>query len=517
METSEKQTFKTSKELDYSRPLDVHKWSDYPEVNSFVDTLWDEYLTTEFPVSTSAGKRPKTSTKKQFKTLLLDLFVAWKEDPDLVIGVSLKKGHYKTGSRYNALHISYKIVEVVHYLERLGLIHMYLGSEEAKRTTRIWPSEKLITIFAKTEISPLMVRPHEDKEVIVLSGKEPDSAGNIPTKSKEIEYKDDEWSEIPRLRSEVQKYNELLRQSFIDIGHLEHPVIKDEYWDGKKRRLVDRAISTGHFNKQVRRIFYRGSWDLGGRYHGGFWQQIAGEMRKNILINDFRTVELDFSGLHINVAYALEGASLELQDPYEVPLLVSNNKDEQRKWVKSLALMAFNAAEEKKAFQAFRSAQPKGSLGKRFTDNQLEQLLTAFKEKHTPIKKYLCSDKGVEFMNIDGRIAAKVINYFTDKQEPILCVHDSFICREQFKDELTDVMNKAVQEELQDYQIRIDPNKEVTDLQNRINKGVLNVTSMKDLYRDRPVDTRRTEGYLLRWNEHKYWLHMIENPIYVQI
>ena len=120
-------------------------------------------------------------------------------------------------------------------------------------------------------------------------------------------------------------------------------------------------------------------------------------------------------------------------------------------------------------------------------------------------------------MNIDGRIATKVINYFTDKQEPILCVHDSFICREQFKDELTDVMNKAVQEELQDYQIRIDPNKEVTDLQNRINKGVLNVTSMKDLYRNRPVDTRRTEGYLLRWNEHKYWLHMIENPIYVQI
>ena len=99
METSKKQTFKTSKELDYSRPLDVHKSSDYSEVNSFVDTLWDEYLTTEFPVSTSAGKRPKTSTKKQFKTLLLELFVAWKEDPDLVIGVSLKKGNYKTGSR----------------------------------------------------------------------------------------------------------------------------------------------------------------------------------------------------------------------------------------------------------------------------------------------------------------------------------------------------------------------------------------------------------------------------------
>ena len=81
---------------------------------------------------------------------------------------------------------------------------------------------------------------------------------------------------------------------------------------------------------------------------------MAANSRRNaqsILINDFRTVELDFSGLHINVAYALEGASLELQDPYELALFVSNNKDEQRKWVKSLALMAFNAAEEKKRFR----------------------------------------------------------------------------------------------------------------------------------------------------------------------
>ena len=120
-------------------------------------------------------------------------------------------------------------------------------------------------------------------------------------------------------------------------------------------------------------------------------------------------------------------------------------------------------------------------------------------------------------MNIDGRIASKVINHFTDKEEPILCVHDSFICREQFKDELTETMNKAIREELQDYQIRIDPNKEVTDLKDRTHNGILNVTNMRDLLLNRPSDVRRTEGYLTRWEEHKYWLHMIENPIDLQI
>ena len=179
--------------------------------------------------------------------------------------------------------------------------------------------------------------------------------------------------------------------------------------------------------------------------------------------------------------------------------------------------MAFNAASERKAFQAFRNEQQVGSREKGFRDSQLQILLQAFKEKHIQIQQYLCTDKGVEFMNIDGSIASKVINHFTDKNEPILCVHDSFICREQFKDELTETMNKAIREELQDYQIRIDPNKEVTDLKDRTHNGILNVTNMRDLLLNRPSDVRRTEGYLTRWEEHKYWLHMIENPIDLQI
>ena len=96
---------KTNTQLDYSRPLDVHKWSDYPDVNSFVDQIWEGFLAKKFPEQTGLGKRPKGPKKQQFKVLLLDLYVAWKEDPDLLIGVSLRKGSYKAGSRQNKLHI----------------------------------------------------------------------------------------------------------------------------------------------------------------------------------------------------------------------------------------------------------------------------------------------------------------------------------------------------------------------------------------------------------------------------
>ena len=209
---------KTNDQLDHSRPLDVHKWSDYPEVNTWVNKLWDDYLGSEYPETTTAGKRPKASTKKQFKVLLLDLYVAWLEDPELLIGVSLTGSPYKPKSRYNALHISYVIVGIIHYLHSIDLIGLHKGSEVSKRTTRIWPSEKLLEHFKASEITPLMVNIHKDQEVIVLNKAAPDEQGRFRRAGKPVEYKDEDYAEIPRMREELQRYNELLRTSFIDMS-----------------------------------------------------------------------------------------------------------------------------------------------------------------------------------------------------------------------------------------------------------------------------------------------------------
>ena len=128
------------------------------------------------------------------------------------------------------------------------------------------------------------------------------------------------------VRAEMKRYNALLRRSFIDIGDLEKAIHQDQHW-----------------NKFVRRIFYRGSWEYGGRLHGGFWQQVNEDVRKKILINDFTTVELDFSGLHINIAYELEGLTPLSADAYQVELIFNVTVEEQREWMKSLSLMCFKA------------------------------------------------------------------------------------------------------------------------------------------------------------------------------
>ena len=145
------------------------------------------------------------------------------------------------------------------------------------------------------------------------------------------------------VRAEMKRYNALLRRSFIDIGDLEKAIHQDQHWNKKFQSWETRTVQVNHFNKFVRRIFYRGSWEYGGRLHGGFWQQVNEDVRKKILINDFTTVELDFSGLHINIAYELEGLTPLSADAYQVELIFNVTAEEQREWMKSLSLMCFKA------------------------------------------------------------------------------------------------------------------------------------------------------------------------------
>ena len=99
-----------ARDLNYSRVLDVHVWSDYKEVNDFVSLIYDAYF------SSQNGK--KSIAKRHIKLVLLDLYVAWLIDPDLCIGVHMTRDFYSkslgtNSPRYNELNISAKTTNVV--------------------------------------------------------------------------------------------------------------------------------------------------------------------------------------------------------------------------------------------------------------------------------------------------------------------------------------------------------------------------------------------------------------------
>ena len=503
----------TDKNTEHSRLLDVHRHSNYPEVNEFVDAFWKQHLASYFPEPT-AGRKPKAKPKAQFKVLFLDLYVAWLEDPDLCISIARGDENFDADSRYNKLHISKIIKRVSDALLEQGFIDQKIGTEGNHRVTRIWPLNPLIAYFKTAAFSEFHVDVHEDKECIVLKDKviATDADEKEIESSVELEYKDEDVPfDIHTARELLKSYNSLLRLTQVDIASKDSPLVTSEHFNRKSKRYETRRVSLRHDNKFVRRIFYRGNWSLGGRYHGGWWQQVPSELRKDILMNDQHTVEVDYSGFHVSIAYGLEGLQPP-EDPYTLSTLVDPLTPKlQRQDVKLLVLTAINAEDRKSAYSAFRDEKNRQqrSLPKdqkiSYTNDLLEQLLVQFIEENKPIEHYLCTDKGVELMAIDGRITTRIIEHFTRKKIPVLTVHDSYVIQSQYEQELIDQMVYATKAEIGDFyfkkkQEKLSPTEVATftRMDNQIN--------VMDGYHSIVDSVIRTTGYRQRYERFARYL-----------
>ena len=452
----------TDKNTEHSRLLDVHRHSNYPEVNEFVDAFWKRNLAPYFPKQT-AGRKPKARPKAQFKVLFLDLYVAWLEDPELCISIARGDENFDADSRYNKLHISKIIKKVSDAMLEQGFINQKIGTEGNRRVTRIWPLGPLIAYFRTAAFSEFHIDVHEDKECIVLKDKviEKDNDEKEIQSSVELEYEDkDVPFDIHTAREFLKSYNSLLRLTQVDIASSDSPLVASEHFNRKLKGYEKRRVSLRHDNKFVRRIFYRGNWSLGGRYHGGWWQQIPSELRKDILINDQHTVEVDYSGFHVSIAYGLEGLQPP-QDPYTLSVLVEPlTPKQQRPDVKLLVLTAINAKDRESAYSAFRDEKNReqrhlpADQKIKYTNRLLEQLLHQFVEENRAIEHYICADKGVELMAIDGRITTRIIDHFTRRNIPILTVHDSYVIQSEHEAALMKQMEYATEVEIGDFYYR---------------------------------------------------------------
>ena len=403
--TSNKQT--EAEALNFSRPLDVHRWSDYPEVNEFVDQIHADYFT---------GKRHAIE-RKHLKVVLLDLYVCWLEHPDQKLAVPMSpKAYQARGNRYNSLHISSKTIEVVNRLAEVGLIDGKEGFyDRARRTgmlTRIWPTATLVKLFKASALDANNVGTTADQEVIVLR----DVSRAL------VDYEDNDQTNA--MRAIVQEYNALLSRTLIDIRQLDDPWI--DLKNGSK-------LLIGRHRQKVNRVFNRSSFDHGGRFYGPWWQACPKAWRREIFINDAPTIEQDYSSLHIALLYSTKG--INYFETYEGDAYQVATPDflesavQTRKYAKLLLLMAINSKGDSETFAAFRSNRNESSdpLASSLTNAQLAIILNALREKHPLIADDLATDAGIKLMNLDSKITEHVIRRFTALNIPVLTIHDSYI------------------------------------------------------------------------------------------
>lgn len=430
-------------ELDYygiedpwhSRPLDVHRMSDHPEISAIESLIWDRYLENE-PLKENGGKRLKWKARRLLRVLILDLYIAWMEDPTLCIGVAMSTNSWDARSRYNALHIPRKITEVVHGLHEVGLILLARGSYGGpwglgNRTTRIRPAQPLIEVFRGINVPREAIGEAEERECIILRG-------NDSEESKLVEYKD--TPETIRMREELKEYNSLISNTYIDIPILDDPWIIR----GMDRRGRETKVPVDPYHQSARRVFNRSDWSCGGRFYGPWWQQIGSTWREKICINDTPTVEVDFKGMHVAILAAQAGVGIP-QDAYALPpgVIEGTTVEEQRKIIKKLILVALNAKSRKTAFNSFREDWPAGHKAKTLTNAELEEVLRVYIEHYPFMEEHLGADKGIRLMNLDSQIIALVQRELTERNIPVLTVHDSAIIDYTHVGLLKQVMTEA--------------------------------------------------------------------------
>ncbi|MER8484250.1 hypothetical protein [Mesorhizobium sp. M1322] len=181
------------------------------------------------------------------------------------------------------------------------------------------------------------------------------------------------------------------------------------------------------------RVFNNGRFDHGGRFYGGWWQNVPRKYRRFITINGAPTVEMDYSNMQLAMLYAKIGQQLE-GDAYDI----DGFGQEFRPLVKTSTLTMINAQGRIQA--PLKSTLPEGVSWK---DLQ-EAILT----KHKPIAEFFRSGEGILLQRLDSDIAEDVIMRMMDKGIPVLPIHDSFIVAEGNGDDLSATMLDAYQQRM---------------------------------------------------------------------
>lgn len=440
------------RDIEYSRARNLHVWSDSERATSFVQAVMDKLI----PNNKELKPVERNTIKRNLSNLILDLFHCWSVDPAMSIGVPMSNSRYKTKSIYNGLGISSGIIELVNQLKKDGYIGSHKGSHKDERDTRIWAEEPLIEWFKQSGLTTDELVFHKGRQSIVLRDKK-----KKDKKKKDKDYRD--TAATRRMRDVLTAYNDLLDRTFIDIFSLNQPTVIHEMKDKKKKpkegwnkkpqkvkAQSDKPTFTRISQEQkfVRRIFNNGSFKEGGRFYGPFWTLIPKRYRNDIRIDGFPTIELDFSGLHIVLAYREKKLNYNWNngnDPYLVEVKGVDDAALARKIGKTLLLIALNAKNDKAAINAARNQFEEDELGS-FDYDVLKDVLTKLKDKHSDIADLIASNAGIKLQLIDSTIVEKLVQRFTEEGIHILCIHDSFIVKERYKELLRTRMSEAIKE-----------------------------------------------------------------------
>ena len=359
--------------------------------------------------------------------LLIDLWNKHHTHPDNHLSIQKNKNFYSALKQYRDPNLTYRMaIHAFDGLQKLDMIYVvqdgyYDRIKMQGNLTRYKSTHKLIEQLNDIQGHPaVLLKPNLDIETIILRNK-------INGRRFLERYDNNKDTEI--WRDNLRKINSCFSRHIIDIylNDDQFTKLQDELLVDSNKEPIDLT------QKLLVRIFTNKSFESGGRFFRGWWQNVPKHYRQFITIDGKNTREFDFSQLNPNMIYAAYNLELGSEDAYDRVL-----DGEHRDTVKQ----AFNAM-----IQASTALTSKPEnidldpLGMTWRD-----LRQAVLDAHKPIQHLFFTGLGNQLQFEDSSIAESIMLQFAAIDAPALPIHDSFIMHHGYASELEENMRRGFYE-----------------------------------------------------------------------
>jgi hypothetical protein len=357
--------------------------------------------------------------------------------------IHLNKNDYSNGKLGDILTYRYHVERAYSSLLNLGyLAQVKKGVSNGlvgKYLTRYRATPKLLAMFSTINSIELpAILPADETEPLIRAQKKKllgiDPRGmkitrNIPVP---VIFK----TEDRQIPANVMLINKALQLNWIDLelDDSEFDILQ-ERMKGKDDGGGDKFDYLNLANKSLVRIFNSSDLTLGGRFYGGWWQNIPSKYRESLIIDGKRTVEIDFPALHPTILYAEKGLKIG-PCAYDGIIIPKDQTDAGKKLardtVKRCLFAIINSGSE-------MERAPRGLSLSSFGTNW-RKVIDAIQIKHSSIKDSFFSGAGSRLQRVDSDIAEEIMLHFAKLGIPILPMHDSFIMHHGYEQHLRDKM-----------------------------------------------------------------------------
>ncbi len=409
-----------------ARPFDPQWIAGTPRLAEFLDRLCAG-LTAARAKPHKADARPRFEAA--VKALVLDLFRAHESDPALEVGIGTGRTAVQQvcKSRYGASFLSARtFVDGVKALEDAGFIMVSTPywDDPAKKNSRVAryrATPSLLGRIEKAGVSLVDLRRHPSAEGIRLKD----------SKKRLVEYGDNAFAIAARDR--LRAINDMLEGHWADLALTDEQLAAELKHIGRARD--DEAAQSFDFAaRTVYRVFNNNDWEQGGRFYGAWWISVPSHLRRHILIDGKRTVEVDYSGIHAAMLFALAGKDIP-SDPYS-RCVTNKGNDIERKLVKT----TFNALLNADSVKGISEIK---KYDETLTGRNWEDFKRFIVNSYPEFEDQFATGAGLRLQRMDSDLAETVMLQFANKGYACLPVHDSFLVHHEMQDVLEASMKAA--------------------------------------------------------------------------